>query len=64
MLKLNHTRMVLVSLMHQSVASANIPQAALEVFHLLSARVPGFVLYELPGGLGSIVCYHKLQVVS
>ena len=60
---------VLLNCMHQPIPSANVlpPRATPRVLHLLSARVPGFVPSELTGGclgVGTIIYYHKYQVVS
>ena len=57
--------------MHQSIPSVNVSRATPGVLHLLSARVPGFVPSELPGGclgvawgsdLLSIIISTKLSV--
>ena len=47
--------------MHQSIPSANIPQATPGVLHLLLAQVPGFVPSELPG-VRPIIYYQSTKL--
>ena len=58
--------------MHQSILSANIPQATTGVLHLLLAQVPGFVPSESPRsqdlyhlnrpGVGPIIHYQSTKL--